>query len=532
MPSLHSSAHRHRCGRVLALLLVLVACSDDGPTAPTVPVPTTANELAGLWYFSDSSVVTTGTDQTVCRDRGALIFAAGVTSTFADLRYIGTCVSPRGTGGAFLKTETEQVRVVADSIFFTVSSGAGSLRDVCDYRGRLTGGSSLGASGSLSCSRGKTGTWQVSWGPPAAAEMGKLSMIDIGSAQTCALAESGETFCWGMNTIGELGTGDDLPRLVPARVTGGMRFTQISVSNEGGFVCGLTSAGAAYCWGNSWGGRLGDGSGAEQGKAVMSPQPVVGGHTFKQIAAAGNHTCAITTDGKAYCWGYNLFGELGTGNETPSSTPVAVSGGLTFKQIDTYTNTSCGVTTSGNAYCWGGEGWSGILGNGDTSDSNVPVPVQGGLTWASVSVGLWMACGVTTSGDGYCWGQDWGTGALGTGAAEEERTTPALVTGGMKWKSISAGVGVACGVTVTNVGYCWGDGSFGTLGAGVDRKGAYNTPIPIAGGLAFDHVVADWHACGMTTAGVAYCWSAGDYGVIGDGDLRLRWAPAKVAGQK
>ena len=530
MPLLHSFGHRHRCERTLALLLTLVACSDDGPSAPTVPVPATANELAGMWRFSDSSVFTTPFEQTVCRDRGVVTFTAGVTTTRADVRYIGTCVSPRGSVAAIKQTETEKVTVAADSIFFSTTSGVGIDFETCDYRGRLTGGDSLSASGSLSCSRGNVGTWQLHWGLPEPAEMGKLSMIDIGTSQSCALAESGEVYCWGLNDLGQLGTGDDVPRTVPARVTGGIRFAQISVSNEGGFVCGLTSGGTAYCWGNSWGGRLGDGSGAEQGKAVTAPQQVVGGHTFKQIAAAGDHTCAINTAGAAYCWGLNSLGQLGTGNDTPSSTPVPVSGGLTFKQIDTHTSVACGVTTAGSAYCWG-EGWSGTLGNGATDDSNVPVLVQGGLTFESVSVGLYVACGVTTGGDGYCWGFG-PSGQLGSGAFVETQTTPELVTGGMKWKSIRPGWLVTCGVTVTNVGYCWGYGYFGTLGAGAGVNTNQNRPVRIAGGLSFEQVVVDRHGCGLTTAGVAYCWSTGDNGVIGDGTLRTRWEPVKVAGQK
>ena len=513
----------------LTLFLALVACSDDDPlTAPVVPVPSTASELAGLWSLADSSVITSAVDQTVCRNRGVVTFIAGVTNTAADVRTVGTCTSPRGRSEPTSLMEGDGVTVIGDSVVFTVATISG-LAESCRYAGQLTGGGSLGANGSVSCSRGRTGTWTLSWGPPEPTTLGKLTQIDIGGDRTCALDTSGQVWCWGGNSYGQLGTGDDLPRLVPAPVTGTQRFTRISVSREGGFACGLTASGEAHCWGGLGGGWLGYGSGVDSGVVVSAPQRVVGGHTFKQIALGGDHACAITTAGAAYCWGYNWAGQLGTGLDVPSMmTPVAVSGGLTFTQIDAYTGNTCGVTPNGSAYCWGA-GWAGALGNGGRDDSNAPVAVSGGLTFASVSVGMWMVCGVTTGGDGYCWGE--GGAGLGTETERGVSTIPVLVTGGLKWKSIRAGGFVACGVTVTNVGYCWGQGDTGVLGIGIVRE-SFSRPMAISGGLTFDHVVPDYHACGLTVDGIAYCWSNGAYGQTGDGLMRHRWVPVKVAGQR
>ena len=512
----------------LVVLLALAACNDDGPTAPVIPVPANPGELSGVWSFTDTTVATTPVEQTTCRNQGVITFTSTAAATLADARLVGTCISPRGPAGASATLLANQVTMVGDSIAFTASGGSGSQAESCEYRGRLTGGSALGGHGTVSCVRRGPGHWEMTWGPPEAPALEKFTMIDIGGAHTCALDTSGQAWCWGINSYGHLGTGDDAPRLVPAKVTGSVRFTSIAVASEGPVTCGLTAAGEAYCWGNSRGGVLGDGSGAVEGSRVMAPQRVVGGHTFKQIATAGSHTCAITTAGAAYCWGMNTLGQLGTGTNAPSSTPVAVTGGITFAQIDTYTNNTCGVSTNGKAYCWG-EGWSGILGNGDESDSNVPVPVSGNLTFASVSVGFWMACGLTTSGDGYCWGS--GGRGLGTGDDTGFSTTPLLVTGGLKWKSITAGGFVACGVTTTSSGYCWGDNFEGALGRGESIKTGSNHPVPIAGNLAFAQVVIDWHGCGLTVAGAAYCWSSGAYGQVGDGYLRTRWGPVKVAGQ-
>ena len=504
-----------RCMSVLTLLVLIAGCQDSIPTAPTVPLPASPSELSGAWTFSDSTIATTSADQTICRNRGVATFTAGTALTGADVRLVGTCLTSRGPGGYTITMEGSPVKVSGDSITFEVAMQ--QRGETCTYKGRLTGGSSLTASGSVSCARRGIGSWEMSWGLPRAPQLGKFTSIDIGFGQTCALDTGGQAWCWGVNSYGHLGIDDDRARLVPTPVSGTVRFTRLAVAREGPVNCGLTATGEAWCWGSSWGGVLGDGSGAEGGKPVSTPQRVVGGHSFSQIAPAGSHTCAITTAGVAYCWGTNSLGQLGTGNQTPSSTPVAVSGNLVFKQISAYTLNTCGVTTTGRAYCWG-EGWSGILGNGETKNSNVPVPVSGNLSFASVSVGLWMACGVTTAGDGYCWG-DGGSG-LGTGTDVGVSSTPLPVAGGLKWKAISAAGYYACGVTTTKGGYCWGELAVPT-----------NRPVAIAGSLLFDQVVADWHSCALTVDGTAWCWGMGEHGQIGDGNLRSRSAPVKVAGQ-
>src|SRR5439155_26386902 len=97
--------------------------------------------------------------------------------------------------------------------------------------------------------------------------------------------------------------------------------------------------------------------------------------SFAAISAAQS-SCGLTTSGAAYCWGFNKWGQLGNGTTTNSATPVPVSGGLTFEAISAGGQQSCGLTTGGVAYCWG---WNarGQLGNGTTTDRYTPVKVAG-----------------------------------------------------------------------------------------------------------------------------------------------------------
>ncbi len=356
-----------------------------------------------------------------------------------------------------------------------------------------------------------------------------IADIDVGDVTVCAVGVDGRAWCWGDNSYGQLGTGDTAQGDVPRSAAEGYSFKKVSVSTGGAYACGIASTGQAYCWGNQEGGRLGDGTMAPSGQFVTAPVPVSGGRTFIDIAAGGDHACAIATGGVAYCWGHNEHGQHGTGNFYNSAVPVAVAGGLSFISITSHQMVTCGIAADGVGYCWG-NGAQGNLGSGSTSSSNVPVPISGGLRLSSLRLGVWTACGVTTDGDGYCWGYN-GSGELGIGSkSPTESLVPLKVVDGHKWKSINPGVAVTCGVMIDRRGFCWGGNLSGERGDGAFPSPDVTSPVPVVGNLAFSTIDADWVTCGIASD-LAYCWGPGMYGSIGDGARVDRGVPTKVAGQ-
>lgn len=363
--------------------------------------------------------------------------------------------------------------------------------------------------------------------PPAV--LSRIATIDVGDTTVCAVGVDGNAWCWGPNQYGQLGTGDVLGGKVPRVSAGGYSLAKISVSTGGAFTCGLTTAGRAYCWGNQEGGRLGDGTPASSGQYVTGPVPVVGNRTYIDVAAGGDHACAVAAGGAAYCWGHNERGQLGTGNSTNSAVPVPVAGGLLFTSITAHQMVTCGITADQSAYCWG-NGAAGNLGTGSSSSTNVPAAVVGGHRFSSLQLGVWTACGVTTSGDGYCWGLN-GSGELGIGSkSPSESLAPLRVAGGHAWRSVTPGVAVSCGVSAAGAGYCWGGNLTGERGTGAFPSSDVTSPALVAGGLNFHSIDADWCTCGVAD-GLAYCWGLGTNGCIGDGGLSHRGVPTKVAGQ-
>lgn len=143
--------------------------------------------------------------------------------------------------------------------------------------------------------------------------------ISVGAYHVCATRTDGTAWCWGRNTAGQLGIGSTDPVRVPTQV--GVETTWTSVSAGDLNTCGTQASGAAYCWGNDGAGQLGDG---ERGPASLTPALVVDGHAWRSVGASGNTTCGLTTAGAAYCWGSGHSGERGDGAGGFEPTPRPV----------------------------------------------------------------------------------------------------------------------------------------------------------------------------------------------------------------
>jgi alpha-tubulin suppressor-like RCC1 family protein len=184
-----------------------------------------------------------------------------------------------------------------------------------------------------------------------------FNSITAGQNHTCALTAGGSAFCWGDNSSGQLGAGTFASTSdVPLGVAG----TFVAISAGGTHTCALTAAGVAQCWGDNSSGQLG----VSSSTTFQSNTPVTvdGGLHFKSISAGRFNTCGITTGGAAFCWGDNSSWQLGTTSLFFSDAPVAVSGGHTdFTSITTGVRHACALSAAG-AFCWGSN-VLGALGN-------------------------------------------------------------------------------------------------------------------------------------------------------------------------
>lgn len=310
------------------------------------------------------------------------------------------------------------------------------------------------------------------------------------------------------------------PELATAS-TQALAFYQVSGGND--YTCGVTTDNRAFCWGY---GLLGDGSTYSQ---RLNPVAVSGGLRFRQVSVGSKHSCGITTDNRAYCWGDNSAGQLGDGTRSERWSPIPVAGGRQFAQVDAGSFHTCGLGyTDKRAYCWGNNN-NGQLGNGTVTSRLTPVAVAGGRQFRHVSAGWDHSCAVTPSDVAYCWGSN-KDGQAGDGSTFRQRLRPVLVAGGYRFRQVDAGASHTCAVTTAYRAFCWGNGADGRIGDGTTSRRL--VPRAVAGGLSFDRVSTGFaHSCGESRQNRAYCWGINTYGAVGDGTkLNTRLRPVAVAG--
>lgn len=277
------------------------------------------------------------------------------------------------------------------------------------------------------------------------------------------------------------------------------------VSAGAGHSCALAEGGAAYCWGDNLFNQLGQGEGLGTTERCddwalfqcsMTPLAVAGGFLFSNVTTAGDRNCGLTESGTGYCWGGGEYGSY-------TGTPVAKTNGVVFESLASSYGHICGLIATGAAYCWGSNHF-GQLGDGSRINRDTPVPVEGGLIFSSIVVSSHSSCALTTAGAAYCWGAQ-GDGGLRSSDPPVIREFPVVVPGGLTFASLAAGEYHVCGLTSSGSVYCWGFNAYGQIGDGttIDRE----TVTAVSGGLTFATLTAGYYrTCGLTTAGAAYCW--------------------------
>ena len=333
------------------------------------------------------------------------------------------------------------------------------------------------------------------------------AVISLFNNVTCALASDGRAICWGQNSFGVCGRPPyDTPQAIPTPVIDDHAYTSIAVG--GIFACGTTASGVTYCWGTNDTGVLGFGPNPPPSSAtpgIWGPNAVLTSQRFVSVVAGLNSACALNAAGELYCWG------LGT------TTPTRVLEEFVFASIEARGNRTCGVTPQRTVACYG-PSEIGLLAAGDAD------------VWMAHTVGETHNCLLGETGAAYCWGLP-SRGQLGSSTGIESCRacelcssydcvrSPQPVDGGVTFTSLSAGAFYTCGLSDAGAAYCWGANSdSGAVGDGTATDWA--EPRPVNGGYTFASVVAGGATtCGVTAAGALYCWGNNSWGQVGDGNV-------------
>jgi alpha-tubulin suppressor-like RCC1 family protein len=286
-------------------------------------------------------------------------------------------------------------------------------------------------------------------------------------------------FCWGRGDRGQLGAGSG-DRSSPVQVSNITNASAVAVDHRAS--CALTQ-GAVYCWGSNHRGQLGNGAGAN-GVESRTPVQVTGITNATGVAMAGFGGCALfgttASPGGASCWGYNQHGQLGNGNTTQSLVPVAVSGVSDAVALDiggrgARNGLGCVVRSGGSVSCWG-DGRHSKINGVNTNAISTPVAIAGIANATAVTVGAQHMCALINDGTVRCWGRGQ-LGQLGNGASPDF-SGQVTVTGLSGVTQISAGGGSTCARLSSGQVHCWGANEYGQLG---NPLAAGSTPTLVTG---------------------------------------------------
>jgi len=287
-----------------------------------------------------------------------------------------------GTGGAgnYSESHTPKLAFSGTNRITNISTGPRDTCAVSYFQLYCWGDNTYGQLGQNPGSLSKTDTPQLISLP------GQVTSVSVGTTHICAIS-SGNSYCWGDNSTGQLGTGSSTPSstYTPQQVTAGVAgatdgnttaaFTDIAAGN--GYTCAIIN-GSVACWGKNTVGQTG--SGTSTPLPVYSPTAISGTPGSMQanaISAGDSHACAVL-QGAVYCWGDATGGDIGDSSTSGIKAPTLINGGdiaVGAPPANASVNvaaggdvssggTSCSVTNA-NIYCWG-IGTSGQIGNGNT----------------------------------------------------------------------------------------------------------------------------------------------------------------------
>jgi alpha-tubulin suppressor-like RCC1 family protein len=376
------------------------------------------------------------------------------------------------------------------------------------------------------------------------------TVVDISAGRTSSMLRTsdGALFAWGSNSIGELGLGDQVNRLVPTRVAGslmGRMVSAVALSGTNGYA--ITTDNQLHCWGRHVGIEMvaateGPIDRTRPNLAVMEPFE---SETLVEVASGTEIGAVRTASGRIFTWGLRLNGRLGRPHLTGVAGPV---GPVSLEDLGgdvTVTSLASGraerfsaVLADGRLVHWGN---CGIVGDGGVywRESPVILPVSAlpaNEGWSLLAASGRMSVGVSSGGKVY----SWGAGNLGHREPIEIVPEPQRVCdeGGLDDEEVTAvAVGSLHTVVLTRDGnlYTWGTGSSGQLGDGVFHQSTQNRPrkvltegTPIAETTIIQIAAGKAHTMALSADGRLFAWGQNSSGQLGDGSSIDRNLPTAV----
>ncbi len=332
-----------------------------------------------------------------------------------------------------------------------------------------------------------------------------------GNWHSCALNTAGEVYCWGDNDYGQLGVGAG-DHAAPVKLYFPGKVVDIASGDR--FSCAVQENGSVWCWGRDTNGQVGADN---PGVIEFFPILLNGISSARYIYAGFQHACAITNSDVMYCWGQNNFAQLGAGDFQDSNTPrLANIKSLHPISADLGNAHTCILEQNGKVFCWGSN-INGQVGDSAPLKYMIPATANGFESGASTSPtalaqGMNNSCALKADGTAYCWGMNT-AGELGGQTLISSAEPVQVQAGTTRFSAITAGQFFSCGLTTQGGVKCWGKGSQGQLGN--DSNEPSLVPVDVIGlgtGAGVTSLMSDRsHSCALLSTGELQCWGAGEF---------------------
>lgn len=331
----------------------------------------------------------------------------------------------------------------------------------------------------------------------AAPTRGPWAQVVANGFSTCAIQDSGEAWCWGLDVNLQLGVGGT-PQIFhpPAKLAGMWKTIALGPSSS----CGIQLDGSLWCWGDDRFSQIPDGVDLDS----STPVRIGSGVGWVEVSIGLRHGCARDQANTVWCWGDNGYREYDASIPSSSVLRIARTNVRSLAVGDLHTHT---IDLDGTMWLSGliqlGEGGTGSYAFMNSGFAQVGTASD----WAEVAGSVYRTCASKLDGTLWCFG--YGDGGGNGDGMFSTSASPVQVSGGTNWTHGSIGLDHTCAMRSDETAWCWGATTRGQIGAQTTDLG---TPVSL--GAVRSVAVGDYHTCIVTTGGVVRCTGSNVYGQI------------------